>query len=1315
VDHVESIPPERIGQFVGKSGNNLDKLEALHCVSIDVGDSGSVRISGLPDDVAVAAGAVRDFACQQDSEMVLSELQVKMLKSNKGQPLKDIESLLGVSLAVGPSRDQLKRQAALRGGLPPAKGGRHSAAAPPSPSSPSAAAAEAKALATAVHVTGGGVLRMRGSPQAMALARVAVFEITAATEWVQLAPNGVVLRRLLGNAGAELRQLERQMSVGLNVSRADARVSVTGSAARVAETAALLRQMASEQELETLEIEMEDSEAIAAIIGKKGATVRRIQDETGVSITIDRREGEAEVEAEAGAEATAGEQGEVGADGQFAANGASKRERRKQQQRKSDQANGPGDATATRKIVLRAPAGKLPLAKAAIDEVVAQHRRENAQLRFSEDLHSVLFGSGGAHLKMVQEAVGPAATVALQRRDGHIIAFARGSADGVAKACALLRAAVDAIVTDTVPVPEEARAVLIGPKGANMAEMQKRSGAAIQLPAHGPCELRGSKEQVALARAEVEAVLDKFRRENRVLLVLSSATGALIGRGGATLKSIREASGATIDVALHGTGEFMQHHPRKVKSGAKIGEEPEEAAAPAEKDQFGTVVPVTPVRLRGEPAQIEAAVRAINELVGPSIVSEADRRAYRELRVPVPSQEATRKLVGKQGETVRSIEQRFAVKVTVDRDGKDVTVRGRAGPSMVEAVAEVRDVLEQGVVVREKLQGLSSQILDRLADAAALRRVQDECGVTLLEVAQEAAPPPPASKQAPAASRFTQTQSPPSAPPAAGTVSVLLVEGSGASVRACKAILADIERGIERETLKVAPEHVARLASDQASNVARMEQQFGVRIALDLPRCLVRLVGRPAELARGKAGVLRLLRFLFPGEVASVPLPAAQVISVVIGKQGKAVRKLQQDHGVSVSIARETLTCDIIGASKDAVAAAAAEIALVCEAYSKENTTLPVPSDAIATLIGRKGATIQRIRQDSGVAAIDVDRDASCLRFRGSQQAVAAAAKAVQEVVERFQKENVPVAVDPDSVAWIIGKGGATIQAVQDETGAKVRIDKDSSIVVITGTEPAIAAAREHILALALEYAEQRRVIDERRAAEAERRRAETEERRAQLHAEKLKSDQRRRDQELALANGVNQQRQQYSGPVVGSTRFFAGDQVVELDTTRRFEAFALRGQRQPEQPDRRAVNAAATADVMSLLLGHSDLPSTSYLPAPPTTHTLPLASAPPGFGAKPPTPAIESRELLTPAQFAQLAQHKLALSSAAAAPTHPTQVPAASLSASAWSSAGSLFSPGLPAGFLPPQPALNDEQQQRNQGLVVEGNFHGAGYTIRL
>ncbi len=43
--------------------------------------------------------------------------------------------------------------------------------------------------------------------------------------------------------------------------------------------------------------------------------------------------------------------------------------------------------------MLRAPAGKLPLAKAAIDEVVAQHRRENTQLRFPEELHSVLVPS----------------------------------------------------------------------------------------------------------------------------------------------------------------------------------------------------------------------------------------------------------------------------------------------------------------------------------------------------------------------------------------------------------------------------------------------------------------------------------------------------------------------------------------------------------------------------------------------------------------------------------------------------------------------------------------------------------------------------------------------------------------------------------------------------------------------------------------------------------------------------------------------------------------------------------------------------------
>lgn len=74
-----------------------------------------------------------------------------------------------------------------------------------------------------------------------------------------------------------------------------------------------------------------------------------------------------------------------------------------------------------------------------------------------------------------------------------------------------------------------------------------------------------------------------------------------------------------------------------------------------------------------------------------------------------------------------------------------------------------------------------------------------------------------------------------------------------------------------------------------------------------------------------------------------------------------------------------------------------------------------------------------------------------------------------------FEKESnnvVKFTVPTKSVARILGRGGANINAIKDETGAQVDVDKSSDSPDVTnitcrGTKKAIAAAKVSILAIA--------------------------------------------------------------------------------------------------------------------------------------------------------------------------------------------------------------------------------------------------------
>jgi transcription antitermination factor NusA-like protein len=82
-----------------------------------------------------------------------------------------------------------------------------------------------------------------------------------------------------------------------------------------------------------------------------------------------------------------------------------------------------------------------------------------------------------------------------------------------------------------------------------------------------------------------------------------------------------------------------------------------------------------------------------------------------------------------------------------------------------------------------------------------------------------------------------------------------------------------------------------------------------------------------------------------------------------------------------------------------------------------------------------------------------------------------------------FEKESnnmVKFTVPTRAVARILGKGGASINAIKDDTGAQIDVDKpadnDSSkdtIITLKGTKKAIGAAKEVILAISSEVSDE--------------------------------------------------------------------------------------------------------------------------------------------------------------------------------------------------------------------------------------------------
>ncbi|XP_061462135.1 tudor and KH domain-containing protein isoform X2 [Rhineura floridana] len=132
---------------------------------------------------------------------------------------------------------------------------------------------------------------------------------------------------------------------------------------------------------------------------------------------------------------------------------------------------------------------------------------------------------------------------------------------------------------------------------------------------------------------------------------------------------------------------------------------------------------------------------------------------------------------------------------------------------------------------------------------------------------------------------------------------------------------------------------------------------------------------------------------------------------------------------------------------------------------------MKIPKDAVKLLIGRHGANVKQLKKDTQ-ARIDVDVEDSgeqrLIRICGSPVQVCKAKAAIHQILA----ENLPVKekiqVPQRTVGRIIGRGGETVRAISQSTGAKVDCDREGSLsltrlITLSGTRKEVEAAKQLI------------------------------------------------------------------------------------------------------------------------------------------------------------------------------------------------------------------------------------------------------------
>ncbi|NXG86316.1 TDRKH protein, partial [Stercorarius parasiticus] len=133
-----------------------------------------------------------------------------------------------------------------------------------------------------------------------------------------------------------------------------------------------------------------------------------------------------------------------------------------------------------------------------------------------------------------------------------------------------------------------------------------------------------------------------------------------------------------------------------------------------------------------------------------------------------------------------------------------------------------------------------------------------------------------------------------------------------------------------------------------------------------------------------------------------------------------------------------------------------------------------VPRAAVKSIIGRKGATIKKLRQETG-ARIDVEREEegeeTVLLISGSPSQVCRAKAAIHQIVTESTPVSEQLCVPQRAVGRIIGRGGETVRGICRSSGAKVLCEREADaglapirVIQLSGTQKEVAAAKKLIM-----------------------------------------------------------------------------------------------------------------------------------------------------------------------------------------------------------------------------------------------------------
>lgn len=723
-------------------------------------------------------------------------------------------------------------------------------------------------------------------------------------------------------------------------------------------------------------------------------------------------------------------------------------------------------------------------AQATLAKEVARLQSEMAveNIKVHPSLHRHVIGRGGSLISKLKDQCGVQISIPNESTNSDEIVV-EGKKDGVKKAVAEIKAIVTKIENEKsrdIIIPQRLHKLIIGTRGSGVQVIRdSHPNVSIVFPdaksKSDVVNIRGEKTEVDAVYKKL-ANLSKELAENnyqKTVSVFQEFLKHIIGKGGATIRKIRDETETRIELPESGSGDILvtgkqanvekaiaqlnkiQEElaniaeetldiPQKVQArllgnGRRLISDIEEECGgvhikfPTEKSESTKVV------VRGPANDVTKAVALLSALA-------KDKEADLAEDTVKAKNEFHRFLIGKGGAKISKLRDNFNVRIMFPREGDEdrETIHLLGAKNDVAAVkAQLEEAIKQLSENTEIKFEADPKYYKNffIRGAALLKEIQEQNGGVVI-----------------------------SFPRNGSESNEVSIRGSKQCVEAARARVEELIEDYEKQissTLEIPSQFHRGLLAGKGQKIHEIQSKFNVQIRFpnrdEEASDTVTISGRDTKVEEAKQALLDLVPI---SKVIQLPTDMHRSI---IGRGGETVRKLMQDYDVNISIPKDNASEDItvtgqienVDQALDALREKLAEYEAQAEdrQLRQWSTTIEVPVEYHQKIIGQRGDTIKAYKEKYGVN-INVPREEGIetITIQGyEEKAKACAAEIEQMVAELRSLFTQEISLDARYHPRLIGARGKNLKKVMDDFHVEIRLPRqgaeDPNLVIVAGKD----------------------------------------------------------------------------------------------------------------------------------------------------------------------------------------------------------------------------------------------------------------------